>query len=59
MLKQEACESHSMVPRKGWVQPQLVVYGDMTALTQQCEPALCKTKMLGFGDDFASNISSV
>ncbi len=45
--------------RKEWVQPCLVVYGDMTALTQQCSPPACKPKEYGFGDDFSNNISTL
>jgi hypothetical protein len=48
--------------RKEWVQPCLVVYGDMTTLTQQsCNPNLpnCKPKVLGMGDDFSNNISTL
>lgn len=45
--------------KKGWVAPQLMVYGDMTALTQQCTPPACKPKVLGFGDDFSTNISTL
>lgn len=45
--------------RKKWEQPCLVVYGDMTALTQQCTPPTCKPKELGFGDDFSNNISTL
>ncbi|REJ78539.1 MAG: hypothetical protein DWQ47_03550 [Acidobacteria bacterium] len=59
MIKNEVRESRSEVPRKEWVEPKLVVYGDMTALTQQCAPPSCKPKVLGLGDDFASNISTV
>lgn len=59
MLKSEARERQSLAPRKEWVQPQLVVYGDMTALTQQCNPPTCKPKVAGFGDDFANNISTM
>ncbi|MCW5960593.1 MAG: hypothetical protein KIS76_10565 [Pyrinomonadaceae bacterium] len=46
-------------PKKQWVKPSLVVYGDMTALTQQCTPPGCKPKVRGLGDDFSSNISTV
>ncbi|HEX6127380.1 MAG TPA: hypothetical protein VFZ23_18560 [Pyrinomonadaceae bacterium] len=47
-------------PKKGWVAPHLVVYGDMTAITQQtCNLPSCKPKVLGAGDDFASNISTL
>ncbi len=48
--------------KKGWVAPNLVVYGDMTAITQQsCNPNLpnCKPKVLGAGDDFSNNISTL
>ena len=48
--------------RKEWVQPCLVVYGDMATLTQQsCNPNLpnCKPKVLGLGDDFSNNISTL
>lgn len=45
--------------RKEWSQPCLVVYGDMTALTQQCNPPSCKPKVNGFGDDFSNNISTL
>jgi hypothetical protein len=48
--------------RKAWVEPTLMVYGDMTVLTQQsCDPNVpgCKPKVLGAGDDFASNISTL
>lgn len=40
--------------KKKWVKPRLIRYGDMAALTQ-----VRKLKELGFGDDFASNISTV
>ena len=49
-------------PKKGWVVPHLMVYGDMNAITQQsCNPNLpnCKPKVLGAGDDFATNISTL
>jgi hypothetical protein len=39
-----------------------VVYGDMTVITQQsCNPNLpnCKPKVLGMGDDFSNNISTL
>lgn len=46
-----------------WVKPSLTVYGDMASLTQQatCNPGLpnCKPKVLGMGDDFSSNISTL
>ena len=48
--------------KKGWVAPNLVVYGDMTVITQQsCNPNLpnCKPKVLGMGDDFSNNISTL
>lgn len=47
--------------KKGWVAPALMVYGDMTALTQQCLPDTpgCKPKVLGMGDDFSNNISTL
>ncbi len=48
--------------KKGWVAPHLMVYGDMTAITQQsCNPTTpgCKPKVLGSGDDFATNISTL
>jgi hypothetical protein len=48
--------------KKGWVAPNLVVYGDMTVITQQsCSPNLpnCKPKVLGMGDDFSNNISTL
>ena len=48
--------------RKEWFQPCLVVYGDMATLTQQsCNPNLpnCKPKVLGMGDDFSNNISTL
>lgn len=45
--------------RKVWVEPTLMVYGDMTVLTQQCNPPSCKPKVLGAGDDFSSNISTL
>ena len=48
--------------RKAWVEPTLMVYGDMTVLTQQsCNPNLpnCKPKVLGMGDDFSNNISTL
>jgi hypothetical protein len=48
--------------KKEWVQPTLMVYGDMTVLTQQsCSPNVpgCKPKILGTGDDFATNISTL
>lgn len=48
--------------KKQWVKPCLTVYGDMASLTQQsCNPSLpnCKPKVLGLGDDFSSNISTL
>lgn len=45
--------------RKTWVEPTLMVYGDMTVLTQQCEPPTCKPKARGMGDDFSTNISTL
>ena len=50
------------VIKKEWVKPCLTVYGDVTSLTQQsCNPNLpsCKPKVLGFGDDFSNNISTL
>jgi hypothetical protein len=48
--------------KREWVSPSLTVYGDMASLTQQsCAPNLpnCKPKVLGMGDDFSSNISTL
>ncbi len=46
--------------KKGWVAPSLIVYGDMTVITQQtCNLPTCKPKVLGSGDDFSSNISTL
>ena len=45
--------------KKEWEQPCLMVYGDMTVLTQQCNPPSCKPKVLGSGDDFSTNISTL
>lgn len=48
--------------KKEWVQPCVMVYGDMTVLTQQsCDPNVpgCKPKVLGAGDDFSTNISTL
>jgi hypothetical protein len=46
--------------KKLWEKPDLIVYGDMASLTQAgCKPPGCKPKVLGLGDDFASNISTV
>lgn len=48
--------------KKEWTQPDLVVYGDIAALTEQaCNPNLpnCKPKVLGLGDDFSNNISTL
>lgn len=62
MQKTEAVQMPPAKQKKGWVAPQLMVYGDMTALTQQsCNPNLpnCKPKVLGAGDDFSSNISTL
>jgi hypothetical protein len=61
MEKNNTCESSHREPRKKWDHPNLVVYGDMTALTQGgCRPGqVCKTKVLGMGDDFSNNISSL
>ena len=61
MLEKETLQM-SPAPKKGWVAPHLVVYGDMTAITQQsCNPNLpsCKPKVLGAGDDFSNNISTL
>lgn len=61
MQRSNVCESNSGT-RKKWDHPGLVVYGDMTALTQQrCSPDLpnCKPKVLGMGDDFSNNISTL
>ena len=44
-------EKNTTPQKKQWVEPTLVVYGDMTSLTQ------LKGKALGLGDDFAVNIS--
>lgn len=60
MQKTEAVKTPST--KKRWVAPHLMVYGDMTALTQQsCNPNLpnCKPKVLGTGDDFSNNISTL
>lgn len=55
-----AGESRNREPRKKWDNPHLVVYGDITALTQQgCEPPGCKPKVRGLGDDFSNNISTL
>jgi hypothetical protein len=59
MLDYKVCEGRSSEPRKEWDTPHLVVYGDMTALTQQCSPPSCKPKVLGLGDDFSNNISTL
>lgn len=53
----QPCESHHHEKRKKWDHPTLVVYGDMTALTQQCAPPACKPKVRGLADDFTNNIS--
>lgn len=46
--------------KRQWVKPGLTVYGDMATLTQQvCNPPTCKPKVMGMGDDFANNISTV
>ncbi len=46
--------------KKEWVQPTLMVYGDMTVITQGgCSPPNCKPKVLGAGDDFSTNISTL
>lgn len=45
--------------KRQWVKPNMTVYGDMATLTRQCSPPRCKPKELGFGDDFASNISTI
>jgi hypothetical protein len=60
MPKKQAWDGREL--RKEWDTPHLVVYGDMTALTQQsCNPNLpnCKPKVLGLGDDFSNNISTL
>jgi hypothetical protein len=45
--------------KKTWEKPCLTIYGDMAVLTKGgCGPG-CKAKVLGLGDDFASNISTV
>lgn len=44
--------------KREWVRPELTLYGDMTALTQQCLPPTCKAKTTGLGDDFSQNIST-
>ncbi len=47
--------------KKRWVKPCLTIYGDMATLTRgDCDPKSgCKPKVRGFGDDFATNISTV
>jgi len=58
MQKNQSSESLHRETRKKWDHPHLVVYGDMTALTQKdCPPTVCKPKAYGLGDDFSSNIS--
>ena len=43
--------------KRKWVKPELTLYGDMAALTQQrCDT--CKVKTRGLGDDFSDNIST-
>lgn len=62
MQKNQTRESFHRETRKVWDQPNLVIYGNMTALTQQsCNPNLpnCKPKVLGLGDDFSNNISTL
>jgi hypothetical protein len=45
--------------KKRWVKPCLTVYGDMATLTRQtCGPG-CNPKVVGMGDDFSTNISTV
>ena len=41
--------------QKEWETPQLTIYGDMNALTQQ---GMSNLKIPGLGFDFASSISS-
>ena len=45
--------------KKQWESPELEVYGDIATLTEQCNPPSCKSKVLGMGDDFSNNISSL
>lgn len=52
-------EKVTKTEKKQWVKPCVTIYGDMATLTQQCSPPACKPKVLGLGDDFASNISTV
>ena len=63
MQETNMCESSHRAARKKWVHPHLVIYGDMTALTQTaCRSMVdpvCKLKTLGMGDDFSSNISTL
>jgi hypothetical protein len=61
MLENKDRASLNREPRKKWDNPHLVVYGDMTALTQSyCPPGqVCKLKVLALGDDFAQNTSTL
>jgi hypothetical protein len=62
MHNNKACESSHRELRKKWDHPHLVIYGDMTALTQaSCKPNVpgCKPKVMGLGDDFSNNISTL
>lgn len=49
----------SKAGKKQWVKPNIIIYGDMATLTRQCNPPGCKPKVMGMGDDFATNISTV
>jgi hypothetical protein len=44
-----------------WVKPTLMRFGSFAELTQgaTCQPPNCKAKVLGAGDDFATNIETV
>lgn len=46
-------DTENKTSKKQWIDPNLIVYGDISSLTQQA----IKPKSLGLGDDFASNIS--
>jgi hypothetical protein len=45
----------STIEKKPWVAPKLTIYGTVEEITKQ----VIKPKMLGTGDDFATNIVTV
>jgi hypothetical protein len=52
---ERAMKTTSTIEKKPWVAPKLTIYGTVEEITKQ----VIKPKMLGTGDDFATNIVTV